>query len=163
MPRPNWPARWRPTADAPFPWDTAGSNGTEASKYLAADGHRLFDVQLLVLGGALAGIGGVCFSLAIVPTWVDGLTQGRGWIAVALVIFGFWRPGLTLVGAYLFGAFSSLSVTLQSRHVSINADLLNALPFLATIVILVVLSSGWAKKRLAAPASLGVPYEREER
>ena len=108
-------------------------------------------------------MGGVYYSLAIVPTWVDGMTKGAGWIAIALVIFGFWRPGLTLVGAYLFGAFSSLSVTLQSRHVSINADLLNALPFLATIVILVVLSSGWAKKRLGAPASLGVPYEREER
>ena len=116
-----------------------------------------------VIGGLLAGVGGVYYSLAIVPTWVDGMTKGAGWIAIALVIFGFWRPGLTLVGAYLFGAFSSLSVTLQSRHVSINADLLNALPFLATIVILVVLSSGWAKKRLGAPASLGVPYEREER
>lgn len=116
-----------------------------------------------VIGGLLAGVGGVYYSLAIVPTWVDGMTKGAGWIAIALVIFGFWRPGLTLAGAYLFGAFSSLSVTLQSRHVSINADLLNALPFLATIIILVVLSSGWAKKRLGAPASLGVPYEREER
>ena len=116
-----------------------------------------------VIGGLLAGVGGVYYSLAIVPTWVDGMTKGAGWIAIALVIFGFWRPGLTLAGAYLFGAFSSLSVNLQSRHVSINADLLNALPFLATIIILVVLSSGWAKKRLGAPASLGVPYEREER
>lgn len=116
-----------------------------------------------VIGGLLAGVGGVYYSLAIVPNWVDGMTKGAGWIAIALVIFGFWRPGLTLGGAYLFGAFSSLSITLKARNVSINGDILNALPFVATIVILVVLSGGWAKKRLGAPAALGQPYEREER
>ena len=116
-----------------------------------------------LIGGLLAGVGGVYYSLAIVPTWVDGMTKGAGWIAIALVIFGFWRPGLTLAGAYLFGAFTSLSVNLKARNISINGDILNALPFLATIIILVVLSGGWAKKRLGAPAALGVPYEREER
>ena len=116
-----------------------------------------------VIGGFLAGIGGVYYSLAIVPNWLDGMTKGAGWIAIALVIFGFWRPGLTLAGAYLFGAFTSLSVNLKARNISINGDILNALPFLATIIILVVLSGGWAKKRLGAPAALGVPYEREER
>ena len=116
-----------------------------------------------VLGGALAGIGGVCFSLAIVPTWVDGLTQGRGWIAVALVIFGFWRPSLTLVGAYLFGAFASLSLVLQARGVHISPDLLDALPYVMTIVVLVLVSSGRAGRRVGAPAALGKPYVREER
>ena len=116
-----------------------------------------------VIGGALAGVGGVYYSLAIIPTWVDGMTKGAGWIAIALVIFGFWRPDLTLAGAYLFGALQSLSLTLKARNMHINGDLLDALPFIMTIVVLVLLSGGWAKKRLGAPASLGVPYEREER
>jgi simple sugar transport system permease protein len=116
-----------------------------------------------VVGGALAGVGGLCFSLSIVPTWVDGVTAGRGWIAIALVIFGFWRPGLTLAGAYLFGAFSSLGLTLQARGVTFAPQALDALPYLMTIAVLVVVSSGWSKRRLGAPAALGIPYEREER
>ncbi len=116
-----------------------------------------------IVGGSLAGIGGVFFSLAIVPTWVDGMTSGQGWIAIALVIFGFWRPDLTLVGAYLFGAFSSLGLILKARNVDINSSILDSLPFVMTIVVLTVVSSGWAKRRLGAPAALGVPYEREER
>jgi general nucleoside transport system permease protein len=116
-----------------------------------------------VIGGALAGVGGVCFSLSIVPTWQDGMTAGRGWIAIALVIFGFWRPDLTMVGAYLFGAFASLSLTLQARGVKISTQLLDSLPYLMTIAVLVLVSGGWAKKRLGAPAALGTPYEREDR
>ena len=116
-----------------------------------------------VLGGALAGVGGAYFSLAIVPTWADGVTAGRGWIAIALVIFGFWRPDLTLVGAYLFGAFSSLGLTLQTRGVDVPIQLLDSLPYLMTIVVLVAVSSGWSKRRLGAPAALGIPYEREDR
>jgi general nucleoside transport system permease protein len=116
-----------------------------------------------IVGGMLAGVGGVCFSLSVVPTWQDGMTAGRGWIAVALVIFGFWRPDLTLVGAYLFGAFASLSLTLQARGVKVAPQLLDSLPYLMTIVVLVLVSGGWAKRRLGAPAALGAPYEREER
>lgn len=116
-----------------------------------------------VFGGMLAGVGGAFFSLAIVPTWVDGMTAGRGWIAIALVIFGFWRPGLTLLGAYLFGAFASLSLILQSRGVAVAPQLLDALPYLMTIVVLVVVSSGSARSGVGRPAALGVPYEREER
>lgn len=116
-----------------------------------------------VLGGSLAGLGGVYYSLAIVPLWVDGMTKGAGWIAIALVIFGFWRPGLTLVGAYVFGALQSLGVALKARNVSVPGDVLDALPFVMTIVILVLISSRFAHRRLGAPAALGVPYEREER
>lgn len=116
-----------------------------------------------MVGGALAGIGGAYFSLAIVPTWADGVTAGRGWIALALVIFGFWRPDLTLLGAYLFGAFSSLSPTLQTRGVDVPVQLLDSLPYLMTVLVLVALSSGWAARRLGAPAALGQPYEREDR
>lgn len=118
-----------------------------------------------LVGGALAGIGGACFSLQITPQWVVGLTGGAGWIAVALVIFAFWRADLCLVGAYLFGAFSALPLTLQARGwlISIPADIFTSLPYVMTIVVLVVVSSGAAKRRLGAPAALGIPYVREER
>jgi simple sugar transport system permease protein len=134
--------------------ETADAMGISVTRYRYA--HTL-------VGGALAGIGGAYFSLAIVPTWTDGVTQGRGWIAIALVIFGFWRPDLTLVGAYLFGAFSSLAPTLQTRGVDVPVQLLDSLPYLMTVVVLVAVSSGWANRRLGAPAALGTPYEREDR
>lgn len=118
-----------------------------------------------LLGGAFAGIGGACFSLQITPQWVGGLTGGAGWIAVALVIFAFWRADLCLVGAYLFGAFSALPFLLQGRGWldDVPAEVFIALPYVMTIVVLVAVSSGAAKRRLGAPAALGVPYVREER
>jgi simple sugar transport system permease protein len=115
-----------------------------------------------IAGGAFAGVGGACFSLSITPQWVDGLTSGAGWIAIALVIFAFWRPELCLVGAYFFGAFAALPYTLQARGVTIAPELFQSLPYVATIVVLVLVSAGWTKRRLGAPASLGVPYVREE-
>jgi simple sugar transport system permease protein len=115
-----------------------------------------------LVGGAFAGVGGACFSLSITPQWVDGLTQGAGWIAIALVIFAFWRPELCLVGAYFFGAFSALPFTLQARGVTIAPELFQALPYVATVVVLVIVSMGWTKRGLGAPAALGTPYVREE-
>ncbi|MFM7225333.1 MAG: ABC transporter permease [Actinomycetota bacterium] len=117
----------------------------------------------VLIGGAFAGIAGACFSLSIVPQWVNGMTSGQGWIALALVIFGFWRPDLMLVGAYLFGGLSSLRFTLQARGIDVPTALLDALPYLMTIVVLVVVSNSAARRRLGAPAALGLPYEREER
>jgi simple sugar transport system permease protein len=105
---------------------------------------------------------GACFSVSITPQWVDGLTQGAGWIAIALVIFAFWRPDLVLVGAYVFGAFQALPFTLQARGVTITPELLQALPYLMTVVVLVLVSSSGARRRLGAPGALGVPYVREE-
>ena len=116
-----------------------------------------------VVGGMFAGLGGSFFPLAIIPLWSDGITGGRGWIALALVIFGFWRPDLILVGAYLFGAFSSLGLTLQARGVDVSSQLLDSLPYVMTIVVLALVSSGWARRRLGAPGALGTPYEREAR
>jgi simple sugar transport system permease protein len=115
-----------------------------------------------IVGGAFAGIGGACFSVSITPQWVDGLTQGAGWIAIALVIFAFWRPDLVLVGAYVFGAFQALPFTLQARGVTITPELLQALPYVMTVLVLVVVSSSGARRRLGAPGALGVPYVREE-
>ena len=116
-----------------------------------------------LVGGAFAGIGGASFSLWITPQWVDGLTQGAGWIAIALVIFAFWRPWLCLLGAYFFGAFSGLPFTLQARGVTVAPELFQALPYVMTVVVLVLVSSAGARRRLGAPAALGASYVREER
>ena len=133
---------------------------------------RLYRYAHVLAGGALAGIGGACYSLAITPGWTDGdsLVGGAGWIAIALVIFSFWRPELCLAGAYLFGALSGgLPSALQAHPYDwiptffLTPEFLNALPYLATIVVLVVVSTGLARRRLGAPAALGVPYVREER
>jgi general nucleoside transport system permease protein len=116
-------------------------------------------------GGAFAGVGGACFTLWITPQWVDGITAGAGWIAIALVIFAFWRPALCLIGAYLFGAFSGIPFAFQARGIltSIPPELFQSLPYVMTIVVLVLVSSAGARRRLGAPAALGTPYVREER
>lgn len=133
---------------------TADVMGIDVARYRYA--HTL-------AGGLLAGVGGAYFSLAITPNWIDGMTSGAGWIAIALVIFAFWRPELTLAGAYLFGLFSSLGFVLQARQVHLPPEVFAALPYLMTVVVLVAVSTGWAKQRLGAPAALGTPYVREER
>ncbi len=116
-------------------------------------------------GGAFAGVAGAMFTLAITPQWVDGITGGAGWIAIALVIFAFWRPELCLVGAYFFGALQALAPELQARQINLGPTALwtNALPYLMTIVVLVIASTRGARRRLGAPSALGVPYVREER
>jgi simple sugar transport system permease protein len=118
-----------------------------------------------IAGGALAGIAGASFTLAITPQWVNGITGGAGWIAIALVIFAFWRPELCLVGAYFFGALQALAPELQARQINLGPTALwtNSLPYIATIVVLVAISVGNAGRRLGAPAALGQPYAREER
>jgi simple sugar transport system permease protein len=133
---------------------TADVMGVDVARYRYA--HTL-------LGGLLAGIGGAYFSLAITPNWIDGMTSGAGWIAIALVIFAFWRPEMTLAGAYLFGLFSSLGFVLQARQVHLPPEVFASLPYLMTVVVLVAVSTGWARQRLGAPAALGTPYVREER
>jgi simple sugar transport system permease protein len=141
----------RAVGESPAAADSLGINVTR-QRYI----HTL-------VGGTLAGVGGAFFSLALTPSWLPGMTGGAGWIAVALVIFAFWRPALTLVGAYFFGALSSLGFTLQARGVNLPPEVFSALPYVLTIVVLVAVSSGWTKRRLGAPAALGIPYEREDR
>jgi len=132
----------------------ADAMGVNVSKYRYA--HTL-------VGGAFAGVGGAAFSLSITPQWVDGLTQGAGWIAIALVIFAFWRPTLCLLGAYFFGAFTALPFALQGHGVTVAPELFQTLPYVATVVALVLVSSRAARLRFGAPAALGLPYVREER
>jgi ABC-type uncharacterized transport system permease subunit len=119
----------------------------------------------VLVGGAFAGVAGACFTLWLSPQWVGGglVTGGAGWIAIALVIFGGWRPLPCLLGAYLFGALTALPPNLQARGISIApGEVFQALPYIMTIVVLVVTKLGLGRRR-GAPAALGAPYVREER
>ena len=108
----------------------------------------------IAFGGACAGLGGAFLSLVIVPQWTDGMTAGRGWIALAIVVFASWRAWRVLMGAYLFGGVTVLQLNLQAAGIAIPVELLSMSPYLITIVVLVIISSG--KGRGAnAPASLG--------
>jgi general nucleoside transport system permease protein len=142
----------RAVGESPAAADTMGINVT-AYRYA----HTL-------AGGAFAGVAGATVTLAVTPQWVDGITGGAGWIAIALVIFAFWRPELCLVGAYFFGALQALAPQLQARNISLGPTVLwtNSLPYVMTVLVLVVVSSGTARRRLGAPSALGVAYVREE-
>ncbi len=112
------------------------------------------------LGGMFAGLGGAYFPLAWVGNWQSMITAGRGWIAVALVIFAFWKPQRALLAAFLFGGMEALQINLQTKNVPIPSSFMHMLPYLSTIVVLVFLSGGRVLKRIGAPSALGVPYER---
>jgi simple sugar transport system permease protein len=119
----------------------------------------------VVAGGLLAGAGGAYQILVRVPSWSGaGTTAGIGWIALALVVFAAWRPWRALLGAYLFGAALAANFALQAGGVNVvPAEFLSMLPYLLTILVLVILSASSVRRRLGAPAALGVPYVREER
>ncbi|MCG6891014.1 MAG: ABC transporter permease [Gammaproteobacteria bacterium] len=116
-----------------------------------------------LFGGAMAGIGGAFLSVFYTPLWVEGMVSGRGWIAIALVVFATWRPFRVLVGAYLFGGVMVAQLFVQGSDLDINipSQLLSALPYLATIIVLVIISRDRNTVRLNAPVSLGQPYRPE--
>jgi simple sugar transport system permease protein len=115
-------------------------------------------VAAIAFGGAMAGLGGAYVSLIRVPQWTDGITAGAGWIALAIVVFASWRPGRVLAGAYLFGGLSVLQLNLQAAGSAIPVQYLSMAPYLITILVLVVISSGRGKAALAAPGSLGQTF-----
>lgn len=117
----------------------------------------------VIAGGALSGIAGAHLSLAVAPSWVEGMTAGRGWVAVALVIFAMWNPGRAMVGAYLFGGVEALTFRVQAMGSTISAFFLGMMPYLFTIAVLLLASSSVLKGRVGVPAALGLPYERETR
>lgn len=120
-------------------------------------GYNVRRIRLgaLLFGGACCGLAGAFLSLVYTPLWVEGMTAGRGWIALALTTFATWRPARVLVGAYLFGGVTMLTFHAQAVGVEIASQLLSMLPYLATIVVLVLISrnANWIK--LNMPASLG--------
>jgi simple sugar transport system permease protein len=117
----------------------------------------------VVFGGAMAGIGGAFLSVFYTPLWVEGMVAGRGWISLALVVFATWRPLRVLVGAYLFGGAMIIQMFVQGSGVSLNipAQFLSALPYAATILVLVLISHNRNTIRLNSPASLGQPFSPE--
>jgi simple sugar transport system permease protein len=125
-----------------------------------AIGYPVIGVRYLAVmfGGAMAGLGGAYLSLVQTPLWVERMTAGRGWIALALVVFAAWRPLRVLLGAYLFGGITILQLHSQAIGVKIDAQLLSMVPYIATIVVLVLISRDSARARLAAPACLGKSF-----
>ncbi|MFQ5794791.1 MAG: ABC transporter permease [Candidatus Bipolaricaulia bacterium] len=112
------------------------------------------------LSGILAGASGAYISLAVMKSWQSGMTAGRGWIAIALVIFAFWRPQRAILGAYLFGGIEGLQLRLQAAGIAVPVDLISMLPYVAPILVLVLTSRRKIRQRLGAPAALTLPYER---
>jgi simple sugar transport system permease protein len=120
-------------------------------------GYPVVAVRLaaVAFGGAMAGLGGANLSLAYTPLWAENMTAGRGWIALALVVFASWRPWRALFGAYLFGGITIIQLHAQGMGVGVPSQLLSMLPYLATIVVLVLISRDEMRARLNAPACLG--------
>ncbi len=120
-------------------------------------GYKVVLVRLaaIAFGGACAGLGGAYLSLIRVPQWTEGMTAGAGWIALAIVVFASWRAWGVLIGAYLFGGVAVLQLNLQAAGAHIPVEYLSMSPYLVTILVLVIMSSGRGRAALNAPASLG--------
>ncbi|MDK2815894.1 MAG: ral nucleoside transport system permease protein [Moorella sp. (in: firmicutes)] len=134
----------------------------------AADalGVNVFALRYIyvIIGGMLAGAGGAFLSLAYAPSWLENMTAGRGWIAVALVIFAVWDPVKALLGSYLFGGVDALTYTLQAAtKIAIPSFFLKMLPYILTLVVLIIATRQTLVKHIGAPGALAIPYDREER
>ncbi len=137
----------------------------ESAATADAAGQSVVKTRLIAVGvgGVLAGFSGAFLTLSVAPGWADGAVAGRGWIAVALVIFGAWSPGRVGVGSVLFGGLLALEPRLQTFGVDISPILVSMLPYLLTIAVLVLLSIRSRNRPSASPAAIGIPYRREER
>jgi ABC-type uncharacterized transport system permease subunit len=135
----------------------------EAPKSAHAIGYSVISIRYLatLFGGAMAGVGGAFLSVFYTPLWVENMTSGRGWIALALVVFATWRPARVMIGAYLFGGVTVAQFFAQGEGAAIPSQFLSMLPYLATIVVLVLISRNLNTIRLNAPVSLGKPFHPE--
>ena len=123
--------------------------------------HRVDPLRPLL--GALAGLAGAYLSLAYAPTWLENMTNGRGWIAIVLVIFATWNPLKAALGALLFGCFDVLGFRFQAMGLHISPYFLGMLPYLITIIVLVMISVTSLRAKNPMPKALTIPYDREER
>jgi simple sugar transport system permease protein len=132
----------------------------ESPESAHAIGYPVIRIRYLatLFGGAMAGLGGAHLSEFYAPMWVEGMVAGRGWIALALVVFATWRPARVMLGAYLFGGVTIAQFFAQGAGIDVTAQLLSSLPYLATIVVLVIISRDVATIRLNSPVSLGRSY-----
>ena len=135
----------------------------EAPELSQALGYRVIRIRYLAIlfGGAMSGIGGAYLAVAYTPLWVEDMTSGRGWIALALVIFATWRPGRVVLGAWLFGGMTIIQLQGQARGLPVPSELLSALPYLTTIVVLVIISRNRRLLALNFPKSLGKSFRAE--
>jgi general nucleoside transport system permease protein len=133
-----------------------GDNHTSAH----ALGLKVIHIRYLAVmfGGACAGLAGAQLSLVYTPQWVENMSAGRGWIALALVVFASWRPWRVLAGGYLFGAVTIGQLHAQAFGIGLPSQLLSSLPYAATIVVLVVISQNRRTTLINTPASLGKPF-----
>ena len=129
----------------------------ESHEAAHALGYKVVVVRLMAIafGGACAGLGGAYLSLVRVPQWTEGMTAGAGWIALAIVVFASWRAWGVLIGAYLFGGVTVLQLNLQAAGLAVPVEYLSMSPYVITILVLVIMSSGRGRAALNAPASLG--------
>jgi general nucleoside transport system permease protein len=120
-------------------------------------GYKVVRIRFatILFGGACAGLGGAFLSVIRVQNWFEGMTAGAGWIALALVVFASWKPWRVLLGAWLFGGIAALQLRLQAAEVGVPVALLDASPYLVTIIVLVIISSDRTRAALSAPAALG--------
>ena len=119
---------------------------------------RRIRLWAVIVGGALCGLSGAYLATIYTPLWVEGMVSGKGWIALALTTFATWRPARVLLGAYLFGGFTLLQLHLQGAGVEIPSQFLSMMPYIVTIVVLVLISRNSAFIRINMPASLGKPF-----
>lgn len=119
---------------------------------------RRIRLAAVVAGGALCGLSGAYLAIIYTPLWVEGMVAGKGWIALALTTFATWRPARVLLGAYLFGGVTMLQFFLQGRGVELPSEFLNMLPYVATVVVLALISRNPTWIRVNMPASLGKPF-----
>lgn len=122
----------------------------------------LYKYVHILLGGALCGLGGAYLTLVYVPAWQENITAGRGWIAVALVIFATWNPYKALLGSYFFGALSIAGLYLQKYDIKMSLFLIDMLPYVVTIIVLIFISMKKVREN-SPPKALGEPYFREDR
>ena len=114
----------------------------------------------IIFGGVMSSLAGFYISVCYAPMWQEGMTAGRGWIALALVVFATWKPWRLLIGAYIFGGVAIMQMNLQAFGVKLPGQFLNMMPYIATLLVLVFISSNKMRLKLSAPASLNIPFEK---
>lgn len=149
--RTRWGLALRTMGENPAAADTCG---------LSVSRYRFLAVTI---GSGFVGIGGAYLSLAITPMWIENMSGGRGWIAVALVIFAGWSSPRALFGAYLFGGITAMQLRFQAMGTTVSAHILQMLPYFFTILVLVISTLRLKKGSSQQPESLGLPYDREDR
>jgi general nucleoside transport system permease protein len=149
--RTRWGLALRTMGENPAAADTCG---------LSVSRYRFLAVTI---GSGFVGIGGAYLSLAITPMWIENMSGGRGWIAVALVIFAGWSSPRAMFGAYLFGGITAMQLRFQAMGTTVSAHVLQMLPYFFTILVLVISTLRLKKGSSQQPESLGLPYDREDR